>query len=464
MFVEINNKGPGVLKALSVRHIAAWLTVLAAILLSACGGGGGGGDSSAGFSLRSLSTSLDLVEGDASGLNIPLDLTRELGHNQSIELSISGVTPQDSAFVNTAFSRSSLNPSIDQTSVNLTLDVGILPILEQQRRFVISASDGNTTDKLTVTVNVKPVDRPDIYLLIGQSNMVGFSGEIGQGSKQAGPGEPDEVNERIKQFNVTRNGEFDVFLTPQDYTDISKNFREPRITNAIDPLHIPVNEFTLNKAEDYIGLGLTFAKQALPATSKNIILVPAAWSGTSFCDTSIAPAHWNAFETNEPNHGNTLLFDRALARANHALDFSGGILRGILWHQGESDANTECAARYEYNLQTLAQELRARIIPDMRGTAARGPDSDVPFVVGTMSRGADSRDDLSVYSPEKNMVDQVHRNIANLVPNSAVSIHDDLIPANGYPCGNTSCIHFGTLALREMGRRYYGALRQAAEN
>jgi len=163
------------------------------------------------------------IEGDASGLNIPLDLTRELGHNQSIELSITGVTPQDSAFVNTAFSRSSLNPSIDQTSVNLTLDVGVLPILEQQRRFVISASDGNTTDKLTVTVNVKPVDRPDIYLLIGQSNMVGFSGEIGQGSKQAGPGEPDEVNERIKQFNVTRNGEFDVFLTPQDYTDISKN-------------------------------------------------------------------------------------------------------------------------------------------------------------------------------------------------------------------------------------------------
>jgi len=148
---------------------------------------------------------------------------------------------------------------------------------------------------------------------------------------------------------------------------------------------------------------LTFAKQALPATSKNIILVPAAWSGTSFCDTSVAPAHWNAFETNEPNHGNTLLFDRALARANHALDFSGGILRGILWHQGN-------------------------------------------------------------YSPEKNMVDQVHRNIANLVPNSAVSIHDDLTPANGFPCGATSCIHFGTQALREMGRRYYWALRQAAEN
>lgn len=459
MFEEKDKKGPCAKQALCIRQIAAWLVVASAVLLSACSGGGGG--SAAGFSLRSLSTSMDLVEGDASGLNIPLDLTRDLGHTDPINLSISGVTPQDSAFVSTAFSSSSLSASVDQSSVNLTLDVGVLPILEQQRQFVISASDGITTDELTITVNVKPVDRDDVYLLIGQSNMIGFGGD---GTKQAGPGEPDEVNERIKQFNVTRNSEFEVFLNDSDYTDLDKNFRDPRITNAIDPLHIPVDEFTMNKAEDYIGLGLTFAKQALPATSKNIILVPAAWSGTSFCDTSVAPAHWNALETSEPHHGNTLLFDRALARANHALNFSGGILRGILWHQGESDANTECAARYEYNLQTLVQELRTRIIPDMRGTAARGPDSDVPFVVGTMSRGADHRDDLSNYSPEKTIVDQVHRNIAQLVPSSAVSLHDDLIPANGFPCGNTSCIHFGTLALRVMGKRYYQALKEAAED
>jgi len=463
MFEETVKKGPSVPKAFCNTHstrIAAWLVVLSTVLLSACSGGSSD-DSVAGFSLRSLSTSLELTEGDASGLNIPLDLVREPGHTELVELSISGVTEQDSAFVNTAFSSSNLSPSTDQSSVNLTLDVGVLPILEQQRQFIISASDGISTEELTLTVNVKPVDRDDVYLLVGQSNMIGFGGD---GTKDASPGGPDEVNERIKQFNVTRNSEFDVFLSNADYIDIDKNFRDPRITNAIDPLHIPVDEFTRNKAEDYVGLGLTFAKQALPNTSKNVILVPAAWSGSAFCDTTVAPAQWNAFETDEPHHGNTLLFDRALARANHALNFSGGILRGILWHQGESDANEECAGRYAYNLETLAQELRTRIIPDIRGTAARGPDSDVPFVVGTMSRGADSRDDLSDFSFEKNMVDQVHRNITQLVPNSAVSLHDDLTPANGYPCGNTSCIHFGTLALRVMGKRYYQALKKAAEN
>jgi len=294
MFEEMDKTRPCARPARSTKQVAAWLALLSMVLLSACSGGGGG-DSTAGFSLRSLSTSMDLTEGDAAGLNIPLDLTRELGHTEPVNFSISGVTPQDSAFVNTAFTSNSLSPSVDQTSVNLTLDIGVLPIQEQQRRFVISASDGTTTEKITVTVNVKPVDRDDVYLLIGQSNMIGFGGD---GTKRAGPGEPDEANDRIKQFNVTRNSEFDVFLNNSDYTDISKNFREPRITNAIDPLHIPVDEFTLDKAEDYIGLGLTFAKQALPSTSRNIILVPAAWSGTSFCNTSVAPAHWNAFETN----------------------------------------------------------------------------------------------------------------------------------------------------------------------
>jgi len=301
MFEETVKKGAGVPKAPKAFRntpVAAWLVLVAAVLLGACSGGSSG-DNDAGFSLRSLPSSLELIEGDASGLNIPLDLTRDLGHTEPVDLSISGVTKQDSAFVNTAFSSSSLSSSTDQSTVNLTLDVGVLPILEQQRQFIISASDGVNTDELTVTVNVKPVDRDDVYLLVGQSNMIGFGGD---GTKDASPGGPDEVNERIKQFNVTRNSEFDVFLKNDDYTDINKNFRDPRITNAIDPLHIPVDEFTQNKAEDYVGLGLTFAKQALPSTTRNVILVPAAWAGTAFCDTTVAPAQWNAFETRPMNH------------------------------------------------------------------------------------------------------------------------------------------------------------------
>jgi len=455
---------PSIINAFNKRPLSAaarglaLLTLLLSVLLGGCSSGSGGANATD-FDLRSLATSLELREGDSQGLDIPIDLTRSNGHTAQVNLSIAGISPQDSAFVSTAFSSANLTPSADQTSVNLRLDVGVLPILPQQRQFVISANDGSETDELTITVNVKPVERADVYLLIGQSNMVGFGGD---GTKQAWPGGEDEVNQRIKQFNVTKNSEFEVFLSATDYTDITSNFEDPKITNAIDPLHVPVDEFTQNKAEDYVGLGLTFAKDALPSTSQNIILVPAAWSGTSFCNTSVAPAHWNAISTTAPFHGNTLLFDRALTRVNHALEYSGGILRGILWHQGESDANIECSDSYGYNLTTLINEFRTRIVPDARGAVARGPSANIPFVVGTMSKGFDDRDDLSQFSSEKIVVDQVHRNISNMVPHSAVSIHDDLTPANGYPCGNTSCIHFGTRALREMGHRYYNALLQAA--
>jgi hypothetical protein len=81
-----------------------------------------------------------------------------------------------------------------------------------------------------------------------------------------------------------------------------------------------------------------------------------------------------------------------------------------------------------------------------------------------MSRGADERGDLSDFPPDKQLVDLAHRNLPNLVPFTALSNHDDLTPANGYPCGNTTCIHFGPGALREMGSRYYDALLSAARS
>ena len=233
---------------LEAAPIATFAALL--LLLSACSSSNEDSDSllsapanatASGFTIRSQPTTLDLREGDSAGLDIPLDLTRSNGHTAEVNLSIAGVSPQDSAFVSTAFSSENLTTSTNQANVNLRLEVGVLPILEQQRTFIVTASDGVEVDQHTITVNVKPVERDDVYLLIGQSNMIGFGGD---GTKQAWPGGEDEADDRIKQFNVTRNNEFTVFLQPEDYTDLDKNFRDPIITNAIDPLHIPVDEFT----------------------------------------------------------------------------------------------------------------------------------------------------------------------------------------------------------------------------
>ena len=154
----------------------------------------------------------------------------------------------------------------------------------------------------------------------------------------------------------------------------------------------------------------------------------------------------------QPELGNTLLFDRALTRINETLLETGGILRGIIWHQGEDDSNGACAPFYEQNLITMVSEFRSRIIEDMRGSDARGPSANIPFVLGTMSKGVDDRGDFSNFSQAKSVVDSVHRNIAGLIPFSEVVLNDDLVPANGFPCGGGSCIHFGAAALREWVR------------
>ena len=91
----------------------------------------------------------------------------------------------------------------------------------------------------------------------------------------------------------------------------------------------------------------------------------------------------------------------------------------------------------------------------------RGAEAPIPFIIGTMSRGADERGDLSMFSPEKQMIDDAHRELAETLPFAALANLDDLTPDNGFPCGNTTCIHFGAEAQRVAGARYYEALQRA---
>jgi hypothetical protein len=295
-------------------------------------------------------------------------------------------------------------------------------------------------------------------LLAGQSNMIGFSES---GAKQGDEGEADAPVDRILQLNVTGN-DLENFETAADFTDSTHIAApDPRYVPAVDPLHDGYDTTIFGKAGTFIGPGLSFAKRALQDTTATIYLVPAAWSDTGFCkrDTNrVAGIGWNATaKTNQALSG-TLLYDRAVTRTNLVIDETGGILRGILWHQGEADADdANCAAVYEENMVELVASLRSSITEDARGPAARGADADVPFILGSMSKGADSRGALVPFTEIKQFVDGVHRTIDSLVPHSAMVNNDDLVPPD-YPCGEGSCIHFGAAAYREMGARYYDQL------
>jgi hypothetical protein len=405
-------------------------------------------------------STVTLIEGQGSVV-IPLSVTRAAGRpgTGSVSLAARGATATDELELSWEFEQAFLQPTESATSLIVQMSIGPRPIQPQIRTLLLSASDGvSQTSSTRLNISIVPTDKPDVYLIVGQSNAVGFSED---NAKRSLPGQPDAPNGRIMQLNVTGNDGSN-FSSPADFTLAPNLYSigEP-LTPAVDPLHTGYNSELMGKSGQRIGFGLSFAKQALQDTTADIYLVPTAWSDTGFCSRSTNPfpgAGWNATEKNNPALSGTLLHDRAIARANLTLSLTGGILRGILWHQGEADSDsTSCANVYEDNLVEVARSLRANIAADARGASARNANSDIPFIVGTMSKGADPRDSQLPFSPAKVIVDAAHRNVASTIPTAGFVNNDDLVPP-AYPCGGGTCVHFGAQALREMGVRYYDEL------
>lgn len=447
------------MQTLPARSHLSCAALLLSLGLIGCGSGGDGSTSSTTGQFEIASGTVGtLVEGAEHALFIPLELQRSNGHDSSVTLRLEGDSALDAANMTVQFASSALVPGNDSSGMLLDLAIADLPLLPHTRHLTLIASDGIDESRLSIDVEVEPVDAPNIYLLAGQSNMVGFSGD---GTRDAGPGGLDESDPRILQLNVSANDQVDIFTDTRSFTDPVANVIDPSITIAEDPLHIPRDRFGVDgaaKSLDYIGLGLTFAKQAANDSIRDVVLVPSAWSGSAFCDTGDTPVgQWNPGDVDNPVLGNSLMFDRAVARTNQAIEMTGGILRGILWHQGESDARPDCAPFYAENLQNLVHELRLNIDADRRGERLRRADANIPFVAGTMSRG----EEFAFFNGPKTMVDEATRALPDVVVHTGLSNHDDLVPP-AYPCGNIDCIHFGPEALREMGRRYYAALKAAA--
>lgn len=399
-----------------------------------------------------------LAEGEGSVV-IPLSITRGLGTVSSVTLTARGATNNDEQQLSWVFEQTLLQPAKSTTNLVVELSIGPRPLQPHVRTLLLSASDGVSQSTSTrLNISVEPTDRPDVYLIVGQSNAVGFSED---NAKSALLGESDAPDDRIQQLNVTGNDAFN-FTSPADFT-LAPNLYSigESLTPAVDPLHTGYNSEIVGKPGQRIGFGLSFAKQALLDTTTEIYLVPTAWSDTGFCSRStnrFPGLGWNATEKSNSALSGTLLHDRAIARANIALSLTGGVLRGILWHQGEADSdNIACANLYEDNLAELASSLRANIVEDARGPSARSANSDIPFIVGTMSKGADSRGSQLPFDPAKLIVDAVHRNVNTTIPMSGFINNDDLVPP-AYLCGEGSCVHFGAQALRQIGVRYYNEL------
>jgi len=241
----------------------------------------------------------------------------------------------------------------------------------------------------TAQDNQPPKADFDLFLLVGQSNMAG-RGKVT---------EADQVPvEGVLMFNA-----------------------DQQWVPAVDPLHFDKPKIA------GVGLGRTFGVEiAKMSPGKTIGLIPCAVGGTGI-DVWKPDARDAATNTHP--------WDDAMVRAKAAL--KDGTLRGILWHQGESDSNPEKSATYEAKLHDLVSRFRDEL---------NAP--DVPFIVGQLGIF-----EGKPWDDAKHVVDKAHQDLPSKVNATA------FVSADGLVDGGDKT-HFDADSMREFGRRYAAAYRK----
>jgi len=187
---------------------------------------------------------------------------------------------------------------------------------------------------------------------------------------------------------------------------------------AVDPMHFD------KPAAVGVGLGRTFGIAVAEASpGVTIGLIPCAVGGSPI-------GVWEPGAYYEPTKSHP--WDDAIQRAKIAM--RAGTLKGILWHQGESDSNAALAPQYEAKLHDLIARFRA----ELQAPA-------VPFIAGQLGVFADSP-----WNEFKVQVDRVHRDLPRQVERIA------FVSSEGLKHKGDK-VHFDADSYRELGRRFAAA-------
>lgn len=228
-----------------------------------------------------------------------------------------------------------------------------------------------------------------LFLLVGQSNMAG-RGKLTDEDVQPHP--------RVWMLDKQRNW-----------------------VPAVDPLHFDKPGIV------GVGLGRTFGIEiAADNPDVTIGLIPCAHGGSPIDS-------WQPGEYYPPTKGYP--WDDAVARTRAAL--KNGTLKGILWHQGESDSKAVLADAYEEKLHELISRFRAEF---------NAP--DVPFLIGQMGQFPERP-----WDAHKQLVDAAHQSLPQNVANTA------FVSSSGLKHKGDE-VHFDADSYRELGCRYADAYRR----
>lgn len=223
------------------------------------------------------------------------------------------------------------------------------------------------------------------FLLIGQSNMAG-RGLI----EEAVPVD----NTHIK---ILRNGRW------------QKMFR-------------PVNP---DRSKSGVNLAESFAEAYAQKHGVDVGLIPCADGGTRI-------AQWVP---------GSLLFDNAVYQARLAMRTSN--IAGILWHQGESDAQNDRYLTYEASLIEMLTQLRKLLELE-----------DVPVILGGLGSYLDDYTKGGVMQwPQINQA---------LLAASGKLLRCGFVSAEGLR-PNADNLHFSAAALHEFGLRYFERFEELAD-
>lgn len=183
---------------------------------------------------------------------------------------------------------------------------------------------------------------------------------------------------------------------------------------AIDPIHF-------DKKSAGVGPAKSFALELVNTDTNLIIgLIPSACGGSPISTWEPSGYH---------DQTNSYPFDDAITRTRQAMEY--GILKGILWHQGESDCNPNDAEQYYNRLMTLIKKFRK----DLK-------DENLPFIIGQLGKFS-----KKPWNESKKIINDAHFSLSKEMRNVSFVTSDSLT-------SKSDNIHFDTKSQRIFGKRY----------
>lgn len=226
-----------------------------------------------------------------------------------------------------------------------------------------------------------------LFLLVGQSNMAG-----------RGKVEPQDKQPHPRVLMLNKSGKW---------------------VPAVAPMHF-------DKPIAGVGLGRTFGIEYAKANPNVTVgLIPCAKGGSPISSWEVGGYHRQT-----KSHP----YDESVKRARVAL--KSGTLKGILWHQGESDSKEGLAEVYAGKLHELIGRFRKTLNAE-----------NVPFIAGQMGQFAERP-----WNDFKKVVDAAHQDLPQHVKQAA------FVNSNGLKHKGDE-VHFDSASFREFGKRYFKAFQ-----